>query len=69
MRNLFKVNTIDNYIYAPITKGTRVGKMQFLLDGKVINEHSLVTLQDVEESAFFGPICDWIVLQFNKLFG
>ena len=61
--------TIDNYIYAPIAKGTNVGKIQFLLDGKVINEQSLVTLQDVQESGFFGTICDWIVLQFNKLFG
>lgn len=60
--------TIDNYIYAPITKGTRVGKMQFLLDGKVINEQPLVALQDVQESGFFGTICDWIALQFNKLF-
>ncbi|OCG27830.1 serine-type D-Ala-D-Ala carboxypeptidase [Gilliamella sp. wkB108] len=60
--------TIDNYIYAPITKGTAVGKMQFLLDGKIINEQPLVALQDVEETGFFGGIWDWIGLQFYKLF-
>jgi serine-type D-Ala-D-Ala carboxypeptidase (penicillin-binding protein 5/6) len=59
--------TIDGYIYAPITKGTVVGKMQFLLDDKVINEESLVTLQSVEETGFFGGIWDWICLQCHKL--
>ncbi|SCB83173.1 serine hydrolase [Gilliamella intestini] len=59
---------IDDYIYAPITKGTTVGKMQFLLDGKVINEQPLVALQDIEETGFFGGIWDWIGLQFHKLF-
>jgi serine-type D-Ala-D-Ala carboxypeptidase (penicillin-binding protein 5/6) len=59
--------TIDGYIYAPITKGTVVGKMQFLLDDKVINEESLVALQSVEETGFFGGIWDWICLQCHKL--
>ncbi|MCO6545955.1 MAG: serine hydrolase [Gilliamella sp.] len=59
---------IDDYIYAPITKGTAVGKMQFLLDGKVISEQPLVALQNVEETGFFGSIWDWISLQFHKLF-
>ncbi|OCG10190.1 serine-type D-Ala-D-Ala carboxypeptidase [Gilliamella sp. wkB178] len=59
---------VDDYIYAPITKGTAVGKMQFLLDGKVINEQPLVALQNVEETGFFGGIWDWISLQFHKLF-
>ncbi|OCG05199.1 serine hydrolase [Gilliamella sp. wkB112] len=59
---------VDDYIYAPITKGTTVGKMQFLLDGKVINEQPLVALQSVEETGFFGSIWDWISLQFHKLF-
>jgi serine-type D-Ala-D-Ala carboxypeptidase (penicillin-binding protein 5/6) len=59
---------IDGYIYAPITKGNAVGKMQFLLDGKVINEQPLVALQDIEETGFFGEIWDWIGLQFHKLF-
>ncbi|OCG19891.1 serine hydrolase [Gilliamella sp. App4-10] len=59
---------IDNYIYAPITKGTTVGKMQFLLDGQVINEQPLVALQNVEETGFFGGLWDWISLQCHKLF-
>ncbi|MCX8618886.1 serine hydrolase [Gilliamella sp. B2923] len=59
---------IDDYIYAPIKKGTTVGKMQFLLDGKVINEQPLVALQNVEETGFFGSMWDWICLQGHKLF-
>ncbi|MWN32606.1 MULTISPECIES: serine hydrolase [unclassified Gilliamella] len=59
---------IDDYIYAPIAKGNAVGKMQFLLDGKVINEQPLVALQDIEETGFFGGIWDWICLQCHKLF-
>ncbi|MCX8642749.1 serine-type D-Ala-D-Ala carboxypeptidase [Gilliamella sp. wkB292] len=59
---------IDDYIYAPITKGTSVGKMQFLLDGKIINEQPLVALQDVEETGFFGSVWDWICLKFNQIF-
>lgn len=60
--------TIDDYIYAPITKGAAVGKIQFLLDDKVINEQPLVALENVEEAGFFGNIWDWISLQFHKLF-
>ncbi|MCX8727649.1 serine hydrolase [Gilliamella sp. B2838] len=59
---------IDDYIYAPITKGTSVGKIQFLLDGKIINEQPLVALQDVEETGFFGSVWDWICLKFNQIF-
>jgi len=49
--------SIDDYIYAPISKGTPVGKIQFLLDDKVINEQPLVALENVEKpdsSAVFG---------------
>lgn len=60
--------TIDDYIYAPISKGTQVGKIQFVLDDKVINEQPLVALQNVEETGFFGGIWDWVSLQFHKLF-
>ncbi|OCG76271.1 serine-type D-Ala-D-Ala carboxypeptidase [Gilliamella sp. Nev6-6] len=59
---------IDDYIYAPIAKGATVGKMQFLLDGKVINEQPLVSLQNVEETGFFGSVWDWITLQCYRLF-
>ena len=60
--------SIDDYIYAPISKGTTVGKIQFLLDDKVINEQPLVALENVEETGFFGGIWDWIKLQFHKFF-
>lgn len=59
---------IDNYIYAPIMKGRTVGKIQFLLDGKVINEQPLVALQNVAETGFFGSVWDWICLKFTQLF-
>ena len=60
--------SITNYIYAPIAKGTTVGKIQFMLDGKVINEQPLVALQNVAETGFFGGLWDWIELQVYKLF-
>ncbi|MDF7666837.1 serine hydrolase [Orbaceae bacterium ESL0727] len=59
---------LDGYIYAPISKGTKVGTMQFLLDDKVINEQPLVALQNVDEAGFFGKMLDWIGLLFHKLF-
>ncbi|MDF7670761.1 serine hydrolase [Orbaceae bacterium ESL0721] len=60
--------SVDNYIYAPIAKGAKVGSMQFLLDDKVISEQPLVALQNIEKTGFFGTILDWIGLQFHKLF-
>ena len=60
--------SITNDIYAPIAKGTTVGKIQFLLDGKIINEQPLVALQNVAETGFFGGLWDWIELQVYKLF-
>lgn len=60
--------TVDGYINAPISKGTKVGTMQFMLDDKVIGEQSLVALQDVNEAGFFGRVWDWLCLQFHKIF-
>ncbi|WP_392564906.1 serine hydrolase [Orbus wheelerorum] len=58
----------DAYLTAPIAKGVEVGKMQFILDDKVIAEKPLVTLQKVEETGFFGSIWDYIKLKFHQWF-
>lgn len=58
----------DKYLTAPITKGTEVGKMQFILDDKVIAEKPLVVLETVEETGFFGSVWDYIKLKFHQWF-
>lgn len=58
----------DKYLTAPITKGTEVGKMQFILDDKVIAEKPLVALETVDETGFFGSIWDYIKLKFHQWF-
>ncbi|WP_392561136.1 serine hydrolase [Orbus sturtevantii] len=58
----------DVYLSAPIAKGVEVGKMQFVLDDKIIAERPLVTLQKVEETGFFGSIWDYIKLKFYQWF-
>jgi len=58
----------DAYLTAPIDKGVEVGKMQFILDDKVIAEKPLVTLQKVEKTGFFGSVWDYIKLKFYQWF-
>ena len=63
-----KYTIADDYLSAPIQKGTQVGTMQFMLNDEVLAEKPLVTLETVEEAGFFGNIWDFIKLQFYKLF-
>lgn len=63
-----KYSINDDYIAAPIDQGVPVGKVQFLLDDKVIAEKPLVTLERIDETGFFGGIWDYIKLKFHQLF-
>lgn len=56
----------DQYLSAPIAQGVEVGKIQFMLDGNVIAERPLVTLEAVDETGFFGSIWDYIKLKFHQ---
>ena len=53
---------------APLTKGQSVGTISFQLDGKVIEQHPLTVLKDVEEGGFFSRLIDYIKLLFHRWF-
>ena len=52
-------------LLAPIKAGQEVGKITFSLDGKTINEQTLVAGKSVEEAGFFGRMLDSIKLLTN----
>lgn len=52
-------------LIAPIKAGQEIGSIQFLLDGKVINERKLVASQDVAIAGIFGRLWDSIRLLFE----
>ncbi|MEQ5041005.1 D-alanyl-D-alanine carboxypeptidase DacA [Providencia rettgeri] len=54
---------------APLTKGQQVGTISFQLDGKIIEQHPLAVLKDVEEGGFFSRLIDYIKLLFHRWFG
>lgn len=49
-------------LIAPVSAGQAVGKITFSLDGKVINEQTLVATETTSEAGFFGRIFDSIKL-------
>jgi D-alanyl-D-alanine carboxypeptidase (penicillin-binding protein 5/6) len=53
---------------APLTQGQEVGKIVATLDGKVVAEQALVTLQPVEEANFFVRVWHGIKRFFSNLF-
>lgn len=52
-------------LIAPVAKGQTVGKIQFLLDGKVIEERNLVASQEVPVAGIFGRLWDSLRLKFH----
>lgn len=59
---------VDPNLKAPLAKGQVVGKVIATLDGKVLQEKPLVTLEAVEEASFFARLMDHIKLFFSKFF-
>jgi serine-type D-Ala-D-Ala carboxypeptidase (penicillin-binding protein 5/6) len=57
--------TAKQPLIAPIKAGQVVGKMSFILDGKVIQEQTLVAATSVSEAGFFGKIIDSIKLMIK----
>lgn len=49
-------------LIAPVKEGQAVGKITFSLDGKVINEQTLVASTAIDPAGFFGRIVDSIKL-------
>ena len=52
-------------VIAPINAGQEMGSIQFVLDGKVIDERKLVAAKKIEVAGLFGRIWDDIKLRFE----
>jgi len=65
--NLDLVNSIDEVIKAPVTKGMEYGQIKVSLDGKTLLEKPLIALHDVKEAGFLARLWDYIVLFFYSL--
>jgi D-alanyl-D-alanine carboxypeptidase (penicillin-binding protein 5/6) len=52
-------------LIAPVAKGQVVGKIQFTLDGKVIEERNLVASKEIPVAGLFGRLWDSLKLKFH----
>jgi D-alanyl-D-alanine carboxypeptidase (penicillin-binding protein 5/6) len=59
---------VESTLIAPLAKGAVVGKVNLMLDGKVVDSVDLVTLEAVEEAGLFSRLWDSIRLFFFQLF-
>lgn len=62
--------TLNNpELRAPLHKNQVVGMINFQMDGKTIEQHPLVVLQEIPQGNFFSKIIDYIKLMFHHWFG
>ena len=54
---------------APLKKGQVVGKIDFLLNGKSIEQRPLMVMEAVEEGGFFSRMWDFVLMKFHTWFG
>lgn len=59
---------VDAEVDAPIAKGQELGKVNAMLDGKIIASQPLVAMEPVEEASFFVRIWHSIMRFFSNLF-
>lgn len=59
---------VDQEVDAPIAKGQELGKVNAMLDGKIIASQPLVAMEPVEEASFFVRIWHSIMRFFSNLF-
>ena len=59
---------INSNIEAPISKGTKLGVVDVLSDGKLLTSKPLIALDAVEEKGFLGRFIDKLILWFINLF-
>lgn len=60
---------LSQELHAPLQKNQVVGTINYLLDGKTIEQRPLVVLNDVKEGGFFGRLIDYSKLIFHRWFG
>ncbi|ETD70780.1 cytochrome C550 [Pelistega indica] len=63
-QNVQMLTQLSRELVAPIKKGDTVGTVQFILNGKVLKQDTLVALNDVEQAGFFGRMWDKLVKMF-----
>lgn len=56
-------------LHAPLQKNQVVGTINYLLDGKTIEQRPLVVLNEVKEGGFFSRLIDYVKLMFHRWFG
>lgn len=59
----------DPQLTAPLKKGQQVGKIDYQLNGKTIEQQPLVVMEAVEEGGFLSRIWDRVRLTFHQWFG
>lgn len=70
MKDLKASYTLTNTeLHAPLAKNQVVGTINFQLDGKEIEQRTLVVLNDMPEGGFFSRLIDHIRLMFHRWFG
>ena len=52
-------------LIAPITKGQEIGSIQFIIDGKVVDEQKLLAAKDVKEAGVVGRLWDSLMMMFD----
>ncbi|MFT5063588.1 MAG: D-alanyl-D-alanine carboxypeptidase (penicillin-binding protein 5/6) [Gammaproteobacteria bacterium] len=56
---------LDGPLFAPLAKGTKVGFITVLMDGKELVKEPLVTLDEISEGAFMSRMKDKLLIMFN----
>ncbi|RTF80947.1 serine-type D-Ala-D-Ala carboxypeptidase [Serratia marcescens] len=70
MKNLkASYKLIQPTLEAPLAKNQVVGTIDFQLDGKTIEQHPLVAMQEVKEGNFFSRIWDMVMMKLSQWFG
>jgi D-alanyl-D-alanine carboxypeptidase (penicillin-binding protein 5/6) len=70
LKNLRASFTLDQpQLTAPLKKGQVVGKINFQLNDKVIEQRPLIVMEAVEEGGFFSRMWDFVLMKFNTWFG
>lgn len=63
----YKLNALT--LEAPLAKNQVVGTIDFQLDGKTIEQHPLVVMQEVKEGNVFSRIWDRVMMKLTQWFG
>lgn len=63
-KNVQMLTQLNRELVAPIAKGDAVGSVQFVLNGQIIKQDTLVALEDVPQAGFFGRMWDKVARLF-----